>query len=98
MKVNKEAACPSCEGQEVDFIGKLQKSYQFAGERLEIFLPGGNLYDCRSCFLKFRFPVQTEDSYNRLYDNSAVTTWVSETVRPDWTRAPTNRPRTWPTS
>ena len=86
MTVSKGVTCPSCEGQQVDFVGELYSSYQFAGQRLESFLPGGNLYHCTGCFLKFRFPVQTEGSYNRLYDNSATTTWSSEIVRPDWTR------------
>lgn len=76
--------CPVCEGREVNSLGKLPDRYWFAGKRLEAPLSGGSLYRCACCFLKFRYPAQTEDMYQRFYNNSLTTMWASETSRPDW--------------
>jgi SAM-dependent methyltransferase len=34
--------------------------------------------------LKFRFPAQSEATYQKLYDNAVVTNWSEGTVRTDW--------------
>ena len=84
MSIEPRECCPCCESKELFEIGKLPDSQWFAGTRLEQPLPGGWLYRCRNCHLKFRNPVQTADVYAQLSDNAATTTWSGETVRADW--------------
>lgn len=76
--------CPCCDGTDVSVIGKLPDCSLFAGKRLEQPLPGGVLYRCRHCHLKFRFPMHDTAIYERLYDNATVSTWPSDTNRVDW--------------
>lgn len=76
--------CPCCNGHDVRWLGKLPDNQWFAGSRLEQVLPGGSLYRCLTCNLKFRHPVQQPATYRRLYDNPTITTWPSDTDRPDW--------------
>jgi 2-polyprenyl-3-methyl-5-hydroxy-6-metoxy-1,4-benzoquinol methylase len=47
-------------------------------------LPGGSLYRCRHCQLKFRHPLQDASTYQQMYDNAATETWPADTLRPDW--------------
>lgn len=47
-------------------------------------LPGGNLYRCSHCQLKFRHPVHDPASYRLLYDNASIATWPADNPRPDW--------------
>jgi SAM-dependent methyltransferase len=47
-------------------------------------LPGGTLYRCRRCQLKFRHPALDPAQYERLYDNAATTSWSVDAVRLDW--------------
>lgn len=80
-----EVACPGC-GNQSRLIGEIQGSHWFAGARLDESMPGGCLYACRHCFLKFRHPVLDADSYQHLYDNSLTTAWAANVSRPDWDR------------
>ncbi|MGH6803504.1 MAG: class I SAM-dependent methyltransferase [Methyloceanibacter sp.] len=59
-------------------------THWFAGKCLAQLLPGGYLYRCRRCQLKFRHPVQEAAAYQRMYDNAATSTWPMETPRADW--------------
>jgi 2-polyprenyl-3-methyl-5-hydroxy-6-metoxy-1,4-benzoquinol methylase len=77
-------SCPCCAGKDLSEIGRLPDSQWFAGTRLEQPLPGGWLYRCHNCSLKFRNPAQTAEKYAKLYDNVATTTWSANTFRPDW--------------
>lgn len=84
MSTEPRDSCPCCASKDLFEIGKLPDSQWFAGARLEKPLPGGWLFRCRKCRLKFRNPAQTADVYARLYDNAATTTWSGETSRVDW--------------
>lgn len=76
--------CPCCGSHNLFLIGKLPDCSLFAGKRLEQPLPGGTLYRCRRCHLKFRYPMHDTATYERLYDNATVSTWSSAVNRVDW--------------
>jgi SAM-dependent methyltransferase len=63
-------------------LGRLPDSTWFAGKRIEKPLVGGVLYRCCRCQLKFRYP--TLDGYEKLYDNTAVSSWSASAARPAW--------------
>jgi 2-polyprenyl-3-methyl-5-hydroxy-6-metoxy-1,4-benzoquinol methylase len=84
MLTNKKLSCPDCKNEKVKFLGKLQDGYWFAGKSLKSPALGANLYECPLCFLKFRYPLMTEEFYEKHYDNSSIITWADESDRPDW--------------
>ncbi|TPG47842.1 class I SAM-dependent methyltransferase [Rhodanobacter glycinis] len=84
MNDNSDITCPYCAAHELRLLGKLPDSRWFAGKHLEKQLPGGALYRCCSCRLKFRYPLHDADVYRRLYDNTAVSTWPVDAIRQDW--------------
>lgn len=47
-------------------------------------LPGGSLFRCKTCFLKFRNPLGPPDFYAGLYNNEVTTNWQHEIPRNDW--------------
>ena len=78
------ASCPHCGSEQLLSLGKLPESRWFAGKNIEKPLQGGNLYRCCLCRLKFRHPKQDMATYQRLYDNAAVSAWPINAERPDW--------------
>ena len=84
MSLSSKAICPYCKKQSSNLIGKLPSSNWFAGQHIKEPLPGGGLYHCTTCHLKFRYPIQPQETYIQLYDNSSTTTWSSEILRQDW--------------
>ena len=78
--------CPCCGAGDSQSLGSLPDSTWFAGRPLNSALKGGDLYRCTTCSLKFRFPLQSEERYRELYDNSRVATWTSGGPRADWDR------------
>lgn len=76
--------CPSCGAREAELLGWLQDSRWFAGIHLSQSLPGGGLYRCAHCRLKFRFPTGTPEIYRKLYDNAVTGNWAVDGIRPDW--------------
>lgn len=82
--INFAPCCPDCGATDPACIGRLPDSDWFAGKRLAHPLPGGHLYRCRECHLKFRYPIQTSTTYGTLYDNAETNTWQPNVVRPDW--------------
>lgn len=76
--------CPSCGARETELLGWLQDSRWFAGKHLTQSLPGGGLYRCAHCRLKFRFPTETPEIYRKLYDNAVTENWAIDGDRPDW--------------
>lgn len=84
MSAELRESCPCCASKDLSEIGKLPDSQWFAGTHLKQPLPGGWLYRCHNCSLKFRNPAQTADVYAQLYDNAATTTWSEEMIRADW--------------
>ena len=75
--------CPDCSGTHLKLIGKLPESNVFSGNVFEYHFKGGNLYSCLNCSLKFRFPVLTDEEYNKLY-NTENTNWIFDENRNDW--------------
>jgi 2-polyprenyl-3-methyl-5-hydroxy-6-metoxy-1,4-benzoquinol methylase len=69
---------------EVTLVGKLQDSHWFAGKYLTTSFSGNNLYQCRHCHLKFKYPLLDAASYQQLYDNASISNWSADTIRPDW--------------
>ena len=84
--VHEQPQCPCCNATEITSIGRLPDATQFAGKILDAPLPGGILYQCSDCRLKFRFPVQDVDAYRRLYDTGQSSAWTNKIVRHDWER------------
>ena len=84
MNATSNPSCPHCAARQLCSLGKLPDSRWFAGKRLEKPLSGGVLYRCLHCQLKFRYPVHDTVTYQRLYDNEAVSTWPVDASRPDW--------------
>ncbi len=78
------AACPTCQSRDPTLLGKLPDSDCFAGKKLLQALPGGWLYRCTRCRLKFRYPLQAAETYHALYDNAETKAWPATTPRPDW--------------
>lgn len=76
--------CPCCGAEDTVLLGRLPDSEWFAGKNLSHPLSGGCLYRCSECQLKFRYPVETLDTYSALYDNAETSTWPTETARTDW--------------
>lgn len=76
--------CPSCESRDLTLLGRLRDNGWFAGQRLAKTLPGGQLYRCTQCALKFRFPVLSDGEYARLYNNNSCETWADIRNRRDW--------------
>jgi len=77
-------SCPCCGDLDLCKLGELHDSDRFAGARLTRKLPGGGLYRCQRCRLKFRYPTHDAGAYSALYDNDAIETWPADSVRPDW--------------
>lgn len=77
--------CPSCAAAEPRRIGSLPRAQQFAGGDVDGALPGGSLYGCLSCGLKFRYPVLAAAQYDALYDNDSPSAWQDGPCgRQDW--------------
>ena len=77
-------SCPYCGRCDLHHLGKLPNSYWFAGNVMANPLPGGSLYRCKNCNLKFRNPVCDPTAYVKLYDNFVVDNWPVDTTRRDW--------------
>lgn len=84
MNAQPDPVCPCCGDHNLLRIGKLPDSHFFAGIRLSQPLPGGHLYRCRHCQLKFRHPAHDAAIYEQLYDNATISTWPTDSFRPDW--------------
>lgn len=76
--------CPCCGADDVNLLGRLPNSEWFAGRHLSHPLSGGCLYRCSGCRLKFRYPIETADTYDALYDNAETGTWPTVVSRTDW--------------
>lgn len=84
MSAESPHSCPCCESQELVDLGKLPDSRWFAGTCLDEPLPGGRLFRCSNCRLKFRSPVLSGSAYSELYDNATTESWSGDIVRRDW--------------
>jgi SAM-dependent methyltransferase len=66
--------CPQCVDSTLDDLGKLPDCYKFMGRDVDK-MPGGRLYFCKKCKLRFRYPVQTQEKLNNLYDQADINEW-----------------------
>ena len=81
---NKSATCPCCGEPRTDLLGRLPDAMQFAGKQTAEPIPGGALYRCGNCRLKFRHPIQSPATYNELYDHGEANIWTGDVLRLDW--------------
>lgn len=77
------APCPCCGADDTTRIGSLPSSTTFAGRPVAP-IPGGDLYRCKACSLKFRFPTLGEAEYSALYNNQLESAWPLDDRRNDW--------------
>jgi len=73
--------CPDCGSDRLAHLGALPAVPYFAGRPLAAALPGGALWRCRVCDLRFRYPLLAD--YRSLYDNANVQAWSSGPLRHD---------------
>ncbi len=59
-------SCPSCGNAGVQKLGAIPDVYEFAGQRLKEPLPGGLLFKCLYCELRFRNPILSSEIYDNL--------------------------------
>ena len=76
--------CPCCGHGDPRLLGSLPDSNLFAGKPLPQALPGGSLYLCRHCQLKFRHPIPDAATYDQMYDNATTESWPADSSRLDW--------------
>jgi len=78
-------ACPSCGYDAPDRIDAIPETYEFAGSDLMDPLPGGALYRCGECDLRFRYPRLRKDVLDKLYESVRPSVWQSSPRgRVDW--------------
>src|SRR5690242_5780585 len=83
-KIAPLAICPSCRGSQTIAIGDLPDTQTFAGNDLGAPMKGGQLFDCQSCSLCFRFPVIDSSDLMNQYKNTTGVYWSGrEARRPD---------------
>lgn len=74
-------ACPDCGHAAPRDLGGLPDVPFFAGRRLAAALPGGRLWWCPNCDLRWRWPLPPDAA--KLYDNDAVDAWTLGPMRQD---------------
>ncbi len=82
--MNTSPRCPCCEHSDTASLGELPKTIWFAGAPTDTPLAGGKLFRCNRCFLKFRYPLLTDDTYRILYNSAPTSMWSNEIMRRDW--------------
>lgn len=73
--------CPDCGHPRLAALGSLPDVPYFAGKALAAPLPGGRLWRCLRCDLRFRWPLLPD--YDSLYDNASVEAWQAGPLRVD---------------
>lgn len=74
-------SCPDCGHEPARSLGALPDVPFFAGRRLAAPLPGGQLWWCPACDLRWRWPLPPDAA--KLYDNDAVDAWTLGPMRQD---------------
>lgn len=81
----KSLRCPDCGALETKSINSLPDVEVFAGRRVDRLLPGGALYRCADCQLRFRWPTLPWEELSALYESTDVSTWREpDKERPEW--------------
>ena len=73
--------CPDCGTDRLANLGPLPSVSFFAGLVSDRPLPGGELFRCHVCDLRFRWPLLPD--YAALYDNAGVESWSAGSLRHD---------------
>lgn len=80
--------CPSCGNMNVLHSGTIPDSPLFAGRMLLQPLPGGTLWTCPQCALKFRYPFLDTATLSELYNTADKSAWQTPLEnKTDWTLA-----------
>lgn len=78
-------ACRCCGSSRTTLVGSIAPGATFAGRLLPEPIPGGSLWACADCDLKFRYPVLHEDALDTLYRTGSVENWQDGVAnRIDW--------------
>lgn len=77
-----------CCGSDVCSLGEIPPVMFFAGRRLVRPMHGGELLQCLSCGVAFRYPQLNKELLDELYRNGRSDNWSSESLRRiDWNNA-----------
>lgn len=77
--------CPSCKSQHVTNVGPVPATNIFAGQLLPELIPGGSLFSCHECGLRFKFPQIQPAKLKTLYSLTNLGHWQSAAeTRTDW--------------
>lgn len=80
--------CPSCKFTAPNLIGNIPSFDSFAGRQLPFVIPGGNLYQCPVCHLRFRYPRLAKTDLDALYQDANPVHWAYKAgIRNDWVLA-----------
>lgn len=82
--------CRCCGSDRTTLVGSIVSGAAFAGRLLQEPLPGGGLWACADCDLRFRYPVPSKDALDALYRAGSVENWQGDVAnRVDWRLAST---------
>lgn len=84
MNGSQPAGCPCCNGTDLRFLGRLPENAWFAGMRMKEPLPGGCLFLCANCGMKFRDPIPDIAMYESMYSEGAAEVWTDNVRRRDF--------------
>lgn len=80
--------CPCCQSNNTKSEGKIPDSDVFAGRKLDYVLPGGELWICSDCRIRFRHPRLNDFEIAGLYQGGLADAWRYDAHRrPDWRMA-----------
>ncbi|MGR3220980.1 MAG: class I SAM-dependent methyltransferase [Candidatus Anammoxibacter sp.] len=70
-------SCVSCKSSLVRLIGEIPAASNFAGNTPVTPIKGGNLYECKTCYLLFRYPRISQNDRDNLYTLADEDKWSS---------------------
>lgn len=80
----KAIPCPGCGRGEVESLGQIPDSGEFAGQLVTPSIKGGELCRCKGCGSMFRYPTLSPSEYLALYEKASSGVWeVVESQRKD---------------
>ncbi|MBI5307708.1 MAG: hypothetical protein HZB37_05085, partial [Planctomycetes bacterium] len=86
--MKKNVNCPSCGSLKIQEVGPVPATNIFAGQVLPDLLPGGTLFYCENCGLRFKSPYVRPNEQGILYSQASLDHWGSSpAARADWSLA-----------
>lgn len=77
--------CPCCGSDGARAIGPIAPAIVFAGRMLDAPIPGGTLWACGVCALRYRYPRPAKAQLDALYASGLEANWnAAPQDRPDW--------------